>query len=341
MADPRFFTNRGPFTLAAIARLAGAELAAGADPDLILDDVAALDSAGPRDLTFLADRRWLDRLADCRAGACIVSPEFAGRVPAGVAVLAARRPQKAWALAAAAFYPEERPASGVSPQALVDPTAQFGPDCLIGPFAVVEPGARLGARVRIGAGAVIGQGVTIGDDCRIGASASLGYCDLGARVNLHPGVRIGTRGFGFDMDPSGYTDVPQLGRVVIGDDVEIGANSTIDRGATGDTVIGRGCKIDNLVQIGHNVQMAEGCVVVAQAGVAGSTILEHHVVLAAQSGVAGHLRIAAGTQLAAQSGIMRDTEPGARLAGAPAIPAKEYFRQQAMLARLTKRKEGE
>ena len=340
MADPRFFTNRGPFTLGAVARLAGAELAAGADPQLTLDDVAALDSAGPRDLTFLADRRWLSHLANCRAGACIVSPEFAGRVPAGVAVLVAGRPQKAWALAAAAFYPEERLA-GISPQALVDPTAQTGPDCLVGHFAVVEAGARLGARVRIGAGAVIGRGVTIGDDTRVGTSASLGYCDIGARVNIHPGVRIGTRGFGFDMDPSGYPDVPQLGRVVIGDDVEIGANSTVDRGATGDTVIGRGCKIDNLVQIGHNVQMAEGCVVVAQAGVAGSTILEHHVVLAAQSGVAGHLRVAAGTQLAAQSGIMRDTAPGDRLAGAPTIPAKEYFRQQAMLARLTKRKEGE
>ena len=341
MADRRFFTNRGPFTLAAIAQVSGAELAADADPQMTLDDVAALDGAGPRDLSFLADRRWLHHLATSRAGACIVAAEFAARVPAGVAVLIAGRPQKAWALAAAAFYPEERPSAAISPQALVDPSAQIGPDCLIGPFAVVEAGARLGARVRVGAGTVIGRGVTVGDDSTVGTNVSLGYCDVGARVNLHPGVRIGTRGFGFDMDPSGYTDVPQLGRVVIGDDVEIGANSTVDRGATGDTVIGRGCKIDNLVQIGHNVQMAEGCVVVAQAGVAGSTILEHHVVLAAQSGVAGHLRIAAGTQLAAQSGIMRDTEPGARLAGAPAIPAKEYFRQQAMLARLTKRKEGE
>ncbi|MGE0256596.1 MAG: UDP-3-O-(3-hydroxymyristoyl)glucosamine N-acyltransferase [Alphaproteobacteria bacterium] len=341
MADPRFFTNRGPFTLAAIAKIAEADPGPGADPDLQLDDVAALDVAGPRELSFIADRRWLPQLAGSRAGACIMAPEFAARAPAGMALLLSKRPHRAWALAAAAFYPDERPAPGVSPHAIVDPSVRLGPDCHVAPLAVIEAGATLGARVRVGAGAVIGRGVTVGDDSVVGANASLGYCDIGARVNLHPGVRIGTRGFGFDMDPSGYTDVPQLGRVVIGDDVEVGANSTIDRGAAGDTVIGRGSKIDNLVQIGHNVRMGEGCVVVAQAGVAGSTILEHHVVLAAQSGVAGHLRIAAGTQLAAQSGIMRDTEPGARLAGAPAIPAKEYFRQQAVLARLSKRKEGE
>jgi UDP-3-O-[3-hydroxymyristoyl] glucosamine N-acyltransferase len=149
-------------------------------------------------------------------------------------------------------------------------------------------------------------------------------------------VRIGTRGFGFDMSPEGHLDVPQLGRVKVGNEVEIGANSTIDRGAGPDTVIGDGCKIDNLVQIGHNVRMGQGCVVVAQSGVAGSTELQDFVVLAAQSGVAGHITIATGTQLAARSGIMRNTEPMAKLAGNPAIPAKEFFRQTAVLAKLTK-----
>ncbi|MBM3559955.1 MAG: UDP-3-O-(3-hydroxymyristoyl)glucosamine N-acyltransferase [Alphaproteobacteria bacterium] len=341
MADPRFFTNRGPFRLGAIAEIAGAELGPGADPSLELHDVAALDLAGPRDLTFIADRRLLSQFAACRAAACIVGAELADKAPAGLALLIARRPYKAWALAAAAFYQEGRPEPGISPLAQVDATAVLGPGCTVGPYAVVEANARLGARVRIGPAAHVGPGVTIGDDSVVGHAATLTFCDIGARVNLHPGVRIGSRGFGFDMDPAGYTDVPQLGGVVIADDVEVGANSTIDRGAVGDTVIGRGCKIDNLVQIGHNVRMGEGCVVVAQAGVAGSAILEHHVVLAAQSGVAGHLRIAAGTQLAAQSGIMWDTAPGDRLAGAPAIPAKEYFRQRAVLARLTKRKEGE
>ncbi|MBO6783159.1 MAG: UDP-3-O-(3-hydroxymyristoyl)glucosamine N-acyltransferase, partial [Alphaproteobacteria bacterium] len=200
----------------------------------------------------------------------------------------------------------------------------------------VEAGARLGARVTVGAGAVVGRGVSVGDGTSIGANASLSHCDIGARCQIHDGARIGTRGFGFDMSPEGHLDVPQLGRVIVGDEVEIGANSTIDRGSGPDTVIGDGCKIDNLVQIGHNVRMGQGCVVVAQAGVAGSATLQDFVVLAAQSGVGGHLTIAPGTQLAARSGIMRDTEPGAKLAGNPAIPAKEYFRQMAVLAKLAK-----
>jgi UDP-3-O-[3-hydroxymyristoyl] glucosamine N-acyltransferase len=203
---------------------------------------------------------------------------------------------------------------------------------------VVEAGAEVGAYCRIGPNAVIGAGVVLGERCVIGAGASLSHCLVGARVTIYPGARIGQDGFGFAMDAEGHVRLPQLGRVVIEDDVEVGANSTIDRGAGPDTVIGRGAMIDNLVQIGHNVQVGRGAVIVAQAGVAGSTKLGDFAVLAAKAGVAGHLTIGAGAKIAANAGVMRDVDPGAEVVGAPAIPKRQFFRQQVMLARLAEGK---
>ena len=340
MADPRFYTNHGPFTLGELAALSDSTLGDGADPQARIEDVAPLAVAQAQHISFIDNRRYLDAFEACAAGACVVAPALADRAPAGMALLLNERPYHAYARVARAFYPPEPTNPGVADRAVVAASATLGTDCVVAPFAVVDDDAVLGARATIGAGAIVGRGVTIGDDTSIGANASVSHCDIGARVDIHPGVRIGTRGFGFDMAPDGHLDVPQLGRVIIGDDVEIGANSTVDRGAGPDTVIGNGCKIDNLVQIGHNVQMGEGCVIVAQAGVAGSAQLADHVVLAAQSGVAGHIIIAAGTQLAARSGAMRSTEPGARLAGNPAIPAREYFRQYALLGQLARRHRG-
>ena len=205
----------------------------------------------------------------------------------------------------------------------------------------------IGAKVEIGgncvikANTVIEAGVVVGDETEIGPNAYLSHCLVGRRCQIHAGVCIGNRGFGFAMDPGGFVDVPQLGRVVIEDDVEVGANSTIDRGAGPDTVIGAGSKIDNLVQIGHNVRLGRGCVLVAQSGVAGSTRLEDHVALGAQAGVAGHLTIGKGAQLSAQSGIMRDIPPGQAVAGTPGMPIKEFFRLVAIWRRQVKGKGDE
>ena len=337
MADPRFFKNHGPFTLGELARLASAEPGPNFDPELSISDVAPLDTAGPDALSFLDNRKYIETFQNSSAGACVVAPKLAGDAPAGMALLLSDRPYRSYAQIARAFYPGPIFVSpDHHPSAIVDPTAKIGKNCTIGACAVIAADAVLGDRVRVGAGAVIEHAVSVGAETDIGANASLSHCEIGARCLLHPGVRIGQRGFGFDMSPEGHLDVPQLGRVIVGDDVEIGANSSIDRGSGPDTVVGDGCKIDNLVQIGHNVQLGKGCVIVAQSGVAGSTHLEDFVVVAAQTGIAGHLRIAAGTQIAALSGVMRDTEPGAILAGVPAVPKRQFFRQVAILAKLAK-----
>ncbi len=338
MADPRFFTRAGPFTLRRLAEIAGAEIGNGADPELTLEDVAPLEAAGPGQLSFLDNRRYVDAFAASKAAACLVHPDLAGRAPPGMALLVTRKPYKGYALCAQAFYPEPSPAAGVSPAAHVDPTAEIGVGTSVAPGAVIEAGARIGARCRIDANAVIGRNVQIGDDTRIGACASLSHCVVGARVHVYTGARIGQDGFGFAMDAAGHVRVPQLGRVIIEDDVEVGANVTIDRGAGPDTVIGRGCMIDNLVQIGHNVHLGPGCVIVAQSGISGSTKLDHHVVLAAQAGITGHLKIGAGARIAAQSGVMRDVEPGAEVCGSPAMPIRQFMRQVALLGRLSRGK---
>ncbi len=326
MADPRFFRAAGPLTLREIARLASAELDGAADPARPMKDVAPLEAAGEDDVSFLDNRRYLDAFRSSKAGACVVAPEYAEQAPKGMALLKAAKPYRAYALVARAFYPPSPRQEGRHQTAVVDPTAQIGSGTAIGPGVVIGARAEIGPDCLIGANAVIADGVVIGAGTDIGANAFLTHCLIGARCQIHAGVCIGNRGFGFAMDADGILDVPQLGRVILEDDVEVGANSTIDRGAGPDTMVGAGSKIDNLVQIGHNVRLGRQCVLVAQSGIAGSTKLEDHVVVAAQAGVAGHLRIGKGAQLAAKSGVMRDVPPGLAVGGAPAMPLREFFR---------------
>lgn len=331
MPDPRFFAAKGPFTLAEVAAVCGVPVPEGADAARLFAGVAPLDEAGPGDVGFFENRRYLDSLAATAAGACLVAPEFAGRLPAGCAGLISPRPRRAYARLARAFHPEDDGEPGIDPRAVVDGSAEIGPGCRIEAAAVVGARARLGAGCRIGSGAVIGEGVVLGDACRVGANAVVSHALVGARTVIYPGALIGQPGFGFDPDPSGHVKVPQLGRVVIGEDCEIGAGSTIDRGSGPDTVIGPGCMIDNLVQIGHNVVLGRGCVIVAQVGISGSTRLGDFVTLAGQVGVAGHVTLGSGVMVAAKSGVHADIPAGTAMGGYPAVPIREWRRQVAWL----------
>lgn len=338
MADPRYFDRAGPFSLGDLAARIGARIADPKQAEVAISDVAPLDQAGPGQLAFLDNPKYAAAFSATQAGACILHEKNAGLAPAGVALLFAGNPYLSYARAAQLFYPATKPASGVHATAVVDSTAKLGDGVAIGPLAVIEAGAEIGAGTVIGPGSHVGRNVVVGEDCRISSSVTLSHCEIGARVTLHPGVRIGQDGFGFAPDPAGHVKVPQLGRVLVGNDCEIGANSTIDRGAGPDTVIGPGCWIDNLVQIGHNVTLGRGCIIIAQAGIAGSTQLGDYVVLAAQSGIAGHLKIGTGARIGAKSGVMTDIPAGASFFGIPATKVKEYFRQVAVLRRLAQKK---
>jgi UDP-3-O-[3-hydroxymyristoyl] glucosamine N-acyltransferase len=339
MPDPRFFDRAGPFTLDSLAALSGAVLLRPEDGARLFRDVGPLETAGPEDVSFLENRKYLGTFVRSRAGAAFVDDRNAARAPPRMALLLSSEPYRAYALAAQAFYPARPVNPRRAPSALIDPAAFVPEDCDVGPNAVIEQGARLGRRCRVGSNTVIAAGVEIGDDCRIGPNVTLSHCVIGSRVVLHPGVRIGQEGFGFAPDPAGPIKVPQLGLVLVGDDVDIGANTTIDRGSGHDTVIGSGSMIDNLVQIGHNVVLGRCCILAGQVGISGSTRLDDYVMVGGQAGLAGHLHIGSGARIAAKSGLMRDVAAGETVCGSPAIPLTAFMRQTAVLQRLSKKKE--
>lgn len=339
MADKRFFTSHGPFTLAEIAKLSGAQLGDGADPDYKLNDMAPLSTAGANELSFLDNRKYRDQFTKTKAGACFVAPELAGLAPKGLNLLISQHPYKSYALAAQAFYPDNKPEAHISPAAHIDDTASLGQNCTVEVGAVIGAGVKIGKECWIEAGAVIRDNVEIGNHCRIGANATISHALIADYVRLYPGVRVGQDGFGFAIDPAGHVKVPQLGRVIIEDHVEVGANTAIDRGTGPDTIIGQGTCIDNLVQIGHNVKIGKGCVIVAQVGISGSSVIEDYAAFGGQAGVAGHLTVGKGAQVAAQSGVIRDVPPGETQMGTPALPMKQFMRHIATLNRLIKKEQ--
>lgn len=338
MADPRFFHTSPPKSLAELAEIAEATLAPGADPDRLIEDIATLESAGAGHVSFLGNRKYIPAFQASKAGACLVEPALADRAPPGMAVLLCAKPRRGFARIAAAFHPEAEMAPGIHPSAVIDPSAQIGPGCRIEAHVVIGPGVTIGAGTRIGANSVIERGVSLGENCIIGANVTLSYCLIGDRVLIAAGAVIGNTGFGYDLDPSGRVKVPHLGRVLIGDDVEIGANATVDRGSGPDTVIGRGTVIDNLVMIAHNVQIGEGCIIAAQNGIAGSARLGNYVTFAGQVGVANHVKVGDGVVAAGQAGITNDVEAGAIVGGTPAIPIREWRRLVGMQRLMLKKR---
>jgi len=343
MQHPGFFKRAGPFPLHVIATKLGAELGHMPDSTGDIEDVKPLGNAGPQHLAFFDNPKYLDQLTATRAGGCLVAPAFAERVPANTAVLSTKTPYSAFASALRLFYADAlRPIASRSGDerengGLIHPSARIDEGVTIEPGAIIGREAEIGRGTTVAAGAVIGYRVSIGRDCYIGPTATVTLCIVGDRVILHAGVRIGQDGFGFAMSANGHLKVPQVGRVVIGNDVEIGANSTVDRGALNDTVIGEGTKIDNLVQIGHNAIIGRHCIIVAQTGIAGSAQLGDFVVMGGHSGVVGHVKIGRGAQIAGMAHVKDDVAPGARMGGTPAVPFKEWAREVATLKRLAAR----
>ena len=333
--DPRFFPRTGPHSIAVLAGEASAHPSAEA-PDRLFSGIAPLQLAGPAEVSFLDNKRYLPALLASRAGAVIVAPEMAERVPEGCVALVTPEPYLGWARIAALFHPPAPVNPGIHPTAIVDPAASVDASAEIGPGAIIGAGAEIGARSIIGPGTAIGPGVRVGPDCRIGRLVSIAYAEIGARVTILAGARIGEDGFGFAMTKTGFVDVPQLGRVLIEDDVSIGANSCIDRGSAQDTVIGAGSRLDNLVQIGHNVRLGRCCVIVSQAGISGSTVLDDFVMVGGQAGLTGHLHVGKKVRIGAQSGVMGDVADGIEVVGSPSMPAREFFRQLAVLRKFAR-----
>jgi UDP-3-O-[3-hydroxymyristoyl] glucosamine N-acyltransferase len=347
MADGRFFVPRGPFALGELAAIGEARLCGG-NPDQPIRDVASLADATPDEVTFLDHPRYLAKAGDTRAAACLTRPAHADRLPSAVARLITDEPYRGYARIAAHFHPEAAapgpdhpPPAAIGASAHIAPSASIGSGCRIADGAVIEADAKIGPRCRIEANAVIGAGVRLGADCVVGPGVTLSHCLIGARVVIHAGARIGQDGFGFAPGAAGALKVPQVGRVLIEDDVEIGANSTIDRGSSGDTVIGRGCKIDNLVMIAHNVRLGPHCIVVAQSGISGSTQIGAGSMLAAQVGITGHLILGPSVRLAARSAVIRDLPGHDTYGGAPAVPIRQWRRQMAAISRLGRKRGSE
>lgn len=338
MADPRFYVRAGPFALGELARLTGSTLGPQAAPEFLVHDVAQLNAVESGEIAYALNAR-IAAGARGHADIALILPPDLDRSGLTPALLLHSQPARAFAQTAAAFYPPERQREFL-PGIAVDPSAKIAGDVRLGAGVAIGAAAEIGAGTVIAPNAVIGPGVCIGRNCRIGANVTIAYALLGDRVMLHPGSAIGQDGFGFIASSRGHLKIPQLGRVIVQDDVEIGACVTIDRGMLGDTVIGEGTKVDNLVHIAHNCRVGRHAIIAGMVGLSGSVTLGDFVMIAGQAGVSDHLTIGAGARIAAGGGVLHDVPPGATYGGFPAKPRMQWLREVAWVEKTMTKEKG-
>ncbi len=342
MSEPQFFPPVQPVRAGQLAASLGLSLRDPSDGDVVISGVGSITDAPRGTLTYAEGPKQARLLTTSLASAVICKPEASDLVPARIAALFAKRPQQSFAEAVARLYPDavfqtgHTGETGVSSAAHVSPLARLEPGVVVEAGAVISPGAAIGEGTVVGPNAVIGRNCQIGRGCRIGAGVTVQFSLIGNRVILHPGVRIGQDGFGYVAGTG--QKVPQIGRVIIQDDVEIGANTTVDRGALGDTVIGEGTKIDNLVQIGHNVRIGRGCVIVAQCGISGSVTIGDYVSMGGQVGTTDHISVGDRAMIAGRAGLISDVPAGEVWFGFPAQPRTAALREIATLRSIAKEK---
>ena len=342
MADPLFFKPSREFTIGDIADLTGANLRNPKFAPRSVTRLASVNDASDSALIFVDGKRNAQALAGIQAAGVLCSDDIADSVPSDIAALVTRNPQRDFSAVGRMMFPVTvRPESwlgelGISPAAIIHPSAQIEAGATIEAGAVIGKGVTVGSGALIAATAVIGENCQIGRDSYIAPGVAVQFALIGNRVSLHPGVRIGQDGFGYVPGPAGLEKVPQLGRVIIQDNVEIGANTTIDRGSLSDTLIGEGTKIDNLVQIAHNVRIGRFCILAAHCGISGSCVIGDQTMLGGRVGLADHVIIGSRVQIAAASGVMNDIPDGERWGGFPARPIKQWFRDIANIRSIGK-----
>lgn len=337
MVDPRFYKNNGPFSLKQIAEICNASLVDETKSDIMINDIASIFKGGEGEISFFFDKKKKDAATNIKTTACVTSKDFVSLIPQDVIVLLSDNPHDSFVKLNYAMYSEILSEAKICETAKIAKTAKIGQNCYIGDYVVIGENVEIGDNCYLEPNCVIADGCKLGNNCRIGSCANIMHSIIGNNVYIYGGARIGWDGFGFQTVQGQHKRIPQLGRVIIGNDVEIGANSCIDRGALDDTIIGDGCRIDNMVQVAHNDVLGRGCILVALTGIAGSCNFGDYVVVGGQAGFADHLNIGSQAQIGAKSGVMRDVEAGTAVMGIPAIGFRDFMKQTATIQKMCKK----